>query len=332
VPRFVIPNSATFHTIKNFLNQSDIFLDDGGDAVVELHPTWAHVEPIALAMIAAWGAHWRGKGRTVRVENLGSKANYAARMELFKHLGVNFTSGHVAHEEAGRFLPLQQVKNPDQISGVIGDISALLHLGSETDSESLAAVQYCVSELLRNVVEHSTSPDGAFVCANRYNNPNRSSPCRVTIAVADCGQGVASHLSQTYPDALKDDEIALGLAMRPGITGAIPGIYGSIRNAGAGLFFTRCIAKGTGGYFFIASGRAAYRLKRAPNDEEMLRLYDDAFDEERSEHWKPLLHWQGTAVSIEICTDRIGDYQGLFEWIGKQIPKRESKKSKVRFT
>ncbi|MBW3637053.1 MAG: hypothetical protein KY445_11430 [Armatimonadetes bacterium] len=330
MPRFVIPNSATIHSIRNFLDKSDVFVDDGGDAVIQLDPTWAHFEPVALSMVAAWGAHWRGKGRQVRVENLGAKANYAARMGLFDHLGVEFSSGHTAHEEAGRFLPLQQIERPAQIGGVIGDISAMLHL--EGDSESLAAVQYCVSELLRNVLEHSTSPEGAFVCANRYNNPNKRSPCRVTIAVADCGQGVASHLSHSYPEALKDDEVALGLAMRPGITGAIPGLYGSLSNAGAGLFFTRCIAKGTGGYFFISSGQAAYRLKRAPNDEEMLLLYEDPFDEERSQHWKPLLRWQGTVVSIEVCTDRIGDYQGLFQWIGERIPKRESKKSKVRFT
>ncbi len=224
MPRFIVPNSATIHSIKSFLDKNDSFADDGGDAVVELDPTWAHVEPVALSMVAAWGKYWRRQGRSVRVENIRNQANYAARMRLFEHLEVPFESNYVAHEEAGRFLPLQQVKDRSQIRGVIGDISALLHL--EEEPEGLAAVQYCVSELLRNVLEHSTSPDGAFVCANRYNNPRLKSPHRVTIAVADCGQGVGSHLGHTYPEALENDAVALGLAMRPGITGAIPGLYG----------------------------------------------------------------------------------------------------------
>src|SRR5262249_11471985 len=160
---------------------------------------------------------------------------------LFQHLGVDYEPGIVEHEEAGRFLPVTQVRNHAQLSAVIGDISALLHLDSEPDG--LAAVQYSVSELIRNVLEHSGSPYGAYVCAHRY---TKKKPHRVTVAVADCGQGVAQHLGRAHAEALGDDAVALGLAMRPGVTGAIPGVYGTTDNAGAGLFITRSIAKGTG--------------------------------------------------------------------------------------
>lgn len=151
----------------------------------------------------------------------------------------------------------------------------MLHLQDDTDS--LAAVQYCISELLRNVLEHSNSPDGAFVTAHRF---AKKGPHRVTIAVADCGQGIAAHLSSAHPEAAADDVIALGLAMQPGITGARPGMYGTPENAGAGLFITRCIAKGTGGYFLLASGRAAYRLRRSLSSDDMIRLYADPYARE----------------------------------------------------
>jgi hypothetical protein len=36
------------------------------------------------------------------------------------------------------------------------------------------------------------------------------------------------------------------------------------------------MAKGTGGYFFLASGRAAFRLRRSRDDDEMIRLSIDA--------------------------------------------------------
>jgi anti-sigma regulatory factor (Ser/Thr protein kinase) len=211
-----------------------------------------------------------------------------ARMRLFEHLGATFDERPVTeHEEAGRFLPVTQVTRRDQVPGVIGSISALLHL--QDDPESLAAVQYCISELLRNVLEHSGSADGAFVAAHRY---TKKGPHRVTIAVADCGRGIADHLGQVHAEALKDDEIALRLAMRPGITGARAGIYGVPDNAGAGLFITRCIAKGTGGYFLLTSGRAVYRLRRGRNDDEMLDLHVDGYDDPRHDEWRVPAPWQ----------------------------------------
>lgn len=278
-------------------------------------------------MIAAWGAWCRRHGLQVTVKNLGRHTHYAARMKLFEHLGVDYDPHIVAREEAGRFLPVTQVADRTDLSGVIADISALLHLDSEPDG--LAAVQYCVSELIRNVLEHSASPDGAFVCAHRY---TKKQPHRVTIAVADCGQGVAQHLGHAHPEALKNETIALGLAMQPGVTGAIPGLYGTTDNAGAGLFITRSIAKGTGGYFLLYSGGAAYRLRRTSSPDKQIVLYFDALDEPRHDLWHFSAPWLGTVVVVEIRTDRIADFQGFFQWIRKQMPTRAQTTRRIRFT
>jgi anti-sigma regulatory factor (Ser/Thr protein kinase) len=278
-------------------------------------------------MAAAWGRWAKRQGLSLRATNLGRKTAYAGRMRLFEHLGIEFDPGLEEREAAGRFVPLAQVTTSKDVSRVIGDISALLHL--HEDPETLSAVQYCVSELLRNVLEHSGSPDGAFVCAHRYTT---SEPHRVTIAVADCGQGISSHLGRAYPAAAENDEIALGLAMRPGITGAIAGQYGTPDNAGAGLFITRSIAKGSGGYFFLMSGNSAYRLRRGRSDSEMIELYIDAFDEPRHDRYKFESPWIGTVVSVEIRTEKIGDYDGFFQWIFHRIPRRETKRERIRFT
>jgi len=154
----------------------------------------------------------------------------------------------------------------------------------------------------------------------------------VTIAVADCGRGIADHLGQVHPEALANDRVALGLAMRPGITGARAGVYGVPDNAGAGLFITRCMAKGTGGYFLLRSGHAAYRLRRSNDDDEMARLYFDGYDDPRHDDWNFSATWQGTVVSVEIRTEKIGDYNGFFRWIFNQIPRRRTRRAMVRFT
>ena len=327
MPRLILPNNVSFHTARHFLNANRPFEQDSANALLVFRHRWAHLEPMALSMVSAWGAWCRRQGKDVLVENLDRRASYAARMKLFHHLGVPFDPGITEHEEAGRFLPVSQVVTRDQVAGVIGSISALLHLQDEP--ESLAAVQYCVSELLRNVLEHSGSPDGAFVCAHRYTG--EPTP-RVTIAVADCGLGIASHLGRVHPEATSDDMIALGLAMRPGITGALRGPYGTAENAGAGLFITRCIAKGTGGYFLLISGNAAYRLRRALSDNDQVTLYTDPFDEDRSDRWPLPAPWQGTVVAVEIRTDQIQDYQGFFQWIFRNIPSRAAKRRGIKFT
>lgn len=327
VPRLVVPNSVTVQNAHAFLTANAPFQRKGRTAILQLHPRWAHLDPMALAMIAAWGAWCRREGYELEVQNLGKHARYAARMKLFECMKIEDVPAVGTHEEAGRFLPVTQVRNRDQLAGVIGDISALLHMENEPDG--LAAVQYCVSELIRNVLEHSGSPDGAFVCAHRYTTTR---PNRVTIAVADCGQGVARHLSQTRPEALSDDAIALGLAMQPGVTGAIPGMYGTTDNAGAGLFITRSIAKGTGGYFFFYSGRAAYRLRRTNNPSNQIVLFLDAISEPRRDLWRFASPWLGTVVLVEIRTDRIEDFQGFFGWIRKQMPARYGHERKIRFT
>ncbi len=248
-------------------------------------------------------------------------------MRLFQYLPFEYKPSLIEHEEAGRFLALTQVQNHHQLTSVIASISALLHLDTEPDA--LAAVQYCVSELLRNVLEHSDSPEGAFVCAHRYVGKG---PKRVTIAVSDCGRGIAAHLASNFPEALESDKIALGLAMRPGITGAVRGVYGTLENAGAGLFITRSMAKGTGGYFLLLSGRAAYRLRRTNDPEEQIRLYFEAFDEPRYDIWELPSTWLGTTVAVEIRTDRIEDFQGFFQWIRRQMPARKTISKKIRFT
>jgi anti-sigma regulatory factor (Ser/Thr protein kinase) len=248
-------------------------------------------------------------------------------MKVFPHLGVQFDPGVVEHEEAGRFLPVTQIRRQEDATAVIANISAILHL--ENDPESLAAVQYCISELLRNVLEHSNSPDGAFVSAHRF---VEKGPHRVTIAVADCGQGIAAHLSNTHAEVAEDDELALGLAMQLGVTGAKRGMYGTPENAGAGLFITRCIAKGTGGYFLLLSGRAAYRLRRARSNDDMIVLYADPYDDNRGDRWRFDKPWQGTVAVVEIRTETIADYDNFFQWIFKQIPSRKVVTRRIKFT
>ena len=141
MPTLTVPNSATIHTARAFFGGNRPFSDAAKSALLQLHPRWLHVEPMALVMIAAWGAWCRRQGYPIRVRNQGPHAAYMARMKLFEHLGVPYEARHVTErEEAGRFLPVTQIARREDVPAVIGNISALLHL--QDDPESLSAVQY----------------------------------------------------------------------------------------------------------------------------------------------------------------------------------------------
>jgi len=109
-------------------------------------------------------------------------------------------------------------------------------------------------------------------------------------------------------------------------------MYGTPDNAGAGLFITRCIAKGTGGYFFLASGHAAFRQRRATSEDQQLKLFLDAVDDPRHDFWEFPSAWVGTVVAVEIRTDNIADYEGFFQWIFRQIPGRTERRRRIKFT
>ena len=320
-----LATDTSIHTLKHLLDTNNFFDQRGKTAKLVFPERWLHIDPMGLSMIAAWGAWCLRNGKKVEIPKITKVSNYAARMKIFDHLKIPHNSHIKEREEAGRFMPVTNVRNSNDIKGVIADISTLLHL--QSDLEALATVQYCMSELLRNVLEHSSSPDGAYVCAQNYRG---TGPHRVTLAVADCGIGITKHLGHSYPEVLKNDLLALRMAMFPGITGALRGAYGTTENAGAGLFITRCIAKGLGGYFALVSGKAAYRLRRSRVKEQIVLSTDPFVD--RSDQWELPFHWQGTAVAIEMPVDKIEDFRGLFDWIRKEIPPQRHISKKVRFT
>src|SRR3954453_5021032 len=112
--KLVLPNNVSFHTARHFLETNRPFEEEPGDALLVFRHRWAHLEPMALSMVSAWGAWCRRQGKDVQIENLDRRADYAARMRLFHHLGVPYAPGMMEHEEAGRFLPVSQVVTRDE--------------------------------------------------------------------------------------------------------------------------------------------------------------------------------------------------------------------------
>jgi hypothetical protein len=224
------------------------------------------MQPWAIAALAAWALEHRANGGTVRVENSETAGlGYTWRMGLADYFGVETPIGFKEHEEAGRFISLRTVNSRDDVADLLSSLVTLLHI-MDVAAES---VLYAMSEMVRNVLEHSWSR-GALVCAQRYPGSKRRDEY-VSLGIADTGRGIRASLMGKY--VVNTSEDALLKAIEPGVSGAVGGIYGASENAGAGLFVTRRLSEATHRYFGIASGDAMFRsstAKKPPVDSDLV--------------------------------------------------------------
>lgn len=259
----LVPNSAVLRNAPSFMDASDWTLERGSSVVVRFHGTWCHMQPWLLAALGAWGLAADRYDMTIRVAN-SHTARYAWRMGLADYIGQRLIVPIEEHEEAGRFVAMRQIVSGADTTSLIADVAPLLHLASQP--EQAKVVQYVLSEMIRNVLEHSVSPDGAVVAAQVYSGKHTKRPY-VSLGVADCGVGMRATLAGSYSDVV-DDRTAVIKGIQFGTSGAAT----RDDNAGAGLFYSRRLCTATGGYFGLISRTAMFRssLAKRPRSDAAL--------------------------------------------------------------
>ncbi len=309
-----IPNSAFLGNINPFLYG----FDPTQPETLELttNKKWMSVHPIVLCMITALGIPLiQGN---IRCDTLEAKSkHYLERMGLFKFLNIDSGIKIQEHELAGRFIPLTQIENSDQLSHFIQDMTPLLHL----EPKQAEPIRYIMSELIRNVLEHSLSKYGAIVSA-QYHDKSKT----VRIGIADTGIGIYNSIKRSH--YVMSDMEALQLALTPGITGTTAREGGTDYNAGAGLFFIKSIAVINRDFFVLYSGKALYKLLK--RREEVVRLYADPLKDRHSKA-ENMPYWQGTLVGIDISLENLQQFPILLEMINKTYSKTIQERRKAQY-
>jgi anti-sigma regulatory factor (Ser/Thr protein kinase) len=135
------------------------------------------------------------------------------------------------------YLPITEVKSRDfgeqlsskQMAQSIKGRAAKLAAIVSKHEESQDLIEYCLTEVIRNVFEHS-GESACLVMAQRYESKHE-----VEIAIADEGCGILESLTAAYPGLTS--ERALVRAIEPGVSGTRRfGPYGNEVNAGFGLY------------------------------------------------------------------------------------------------
>ncbi|MFV8249895.1 hypothetical protein [Bdellovibrio bacteriovorus] len=123
-------------------------------------------------------------------------------------------------------------------------------LAQSSTSKIFYFLKFTVQEMLRNVIEHSDSPD--FLYAGQY-WPRKD---QVEIGIVDSGIGLKTSLEKNPNFTNLSETDALHLALTPGVTSTVygkGGPRGQWFNTGFGLYMTSRLC-GEGGSFLIKSG------------------------------------------------------------------------------
>lgn len=316
-----LPNSAFLGNIESFIAELDTthpeFLE------ISANEKWISVHPAVISMVAALGL--TVPRDQIRCPDFKARSgHYFVRMGLFKLLGIPSDVVINEHEPAGRFIPLTQIRTSIELSRFITEMVPLLHL----EPEPAKTICYIVSELVRNVLEHAETDNGAILCAQYYQKSNS-----IRIGIADTGCGILSSITRAHQAA--DDLAAIRLALTPGITGATSREGGNEQNAGAGLFFIKSIAHVNRDFFVIYSGSALYKLLKKTALKN-ISLHADPFDDRHGAK-KNLPAWSGTVVGVDITLDTTAEFTRLLDAIRDTYSKaiqerRQAARKKPRFT
>lgn len=239
----------------------------------------------------------RGASRRTAANYKGRACfDYAARAGFFRSFGMRFGHEPGAVGSTESYIPIT-IGNVDEIRS--RSFEGYAHHGDviQADAEQMASVltqstdgqvhetlAYAIREIVRNVIEHSGSDQYSF--AAQYWPMTGVAE----LVVSDEGMGVARSLKLNPRNQVADDEGALMLAVRPGVSSRdtrrrrANDVWG---NSGYGLYMTKGLCE-MGGSFALASGSQA------------LLSTDDGDALVQSER-------DGTLVVLRLATARIGD-------------------------
>jgi len=309
-----IPNSVWLGNIDPFLKGFNP--KNAEQLKITFNKKWVSIHPMVLSMIAALG--FQIDPKKIECEKMEAKSkHYLERMKLFDFLGVKSEITIKEHDATGRFVPLTQINNSKELSKFVTDVTPLLHL----EPKHAEPIRYIMSELIRNVLEHSLSKHGAIVCAQYYKKSNT-----IRIGIADTGIGIWKSIRESYLP--KNDLEAIKMALTPGITGTTKRIGGTERNAGAGLFFIKSIATVNNDFFVLYSGKGMYKLLKRTG--EKIKLHADPFNDRHSKR-DDLPSWAGTAVGIDLSLDTTQEFSLLLQLLNQTFREAIKERKKERY-
>jgi hypothetical protein len=221
--------------------------------------------PAAIVALITKFYQWSAEGRSVRIINHSrcSAYKYLQRIDFFKNCGLDLQETFYRHNSLGRFVPIKKIGNGchnviDTISTEVATclVPEMAELFEPDETGFFDCIQYCVSELGSNVIQHSRGI--GFISAQYAEQSDYA-----RISIADNGIGIRESFrfnsSPYWHDQMSDFD-AIKKALEPEVSckSHLRSGWFSNENAGVGLSLISSIASRLQGNFIIASGSCFY--------------------------------------------------------------------------
>lgn len=311
--KFDLENSLNFCKELDKIEESDEYIYD--------YSEMGSIEPFGMLII---GSKIR---KFVEMKNLSEHSDcnfdtkeYAGHMGYFRSTYLEF--GKKPGEACGNnnYIPITCINIKESYSNLydngytdiydyIDDIAReLANVISRGDRLIKKHLTYCISELIRNVYEHSKS-EKLWYAAQYW--PSKDI---VEISILDEGEGVLKTLKRNKKIKLGNDKEALMLSVEPGITKSIlrkqNSYYSETTNQGFGLYMTKNIC-GKYGSFVICSGDSALLYKNGDT-----KIIETSFS--------------GTAVRMQLKVSKLNEAQKLIRDLSVNGTKKSNELNKLR--
>ena len=239
-----LPSNCTYRTLVTTLAENAVFTSDWNKLPL-IFPDNCFISTGAISFLCSWGLELLRTDRRITVVGRTRTTQYLSRMNLFRHLGIEYEETYERHSEVGRFIPLHLIDSSDAVLPAVEAIADLILHQFEDARNFLPAVEWAVCEIVDNIRIHSETPVPGAVCAQYF--PERH---RLDVGVCDMGRGIKASLAESYDLFSHGD--AVTKALERGVTrnkevGQGNGLAGSLE-----------IAKANQGAFRIWTGNCLY--------------------------------------------------------------------------
>ena len=238
-----------------------------GDAADEIAVDFLPVTfwtPGALVLLLAKTQFWRKQNKRVVFHNCKEcpAFRYFQRINFYSLCGLQLPEDFQRHDAGSRFVEIRRIGGEGSAS--VGELSTDIaycispdsHVDDPEQSGVFDLLEYSVSELANNVIQHAKAP--GFAMAQYMPRTDL-----VRVAIADHGIGVLRSFADNgsplcKPDWTDADAIATALQPKVSSKSHLPSPWGESVNAGVGLTLLKELCTQTGGHFFLASGKGVF--------------------------------------------------------------------------
>ncbi len=233
-----------------------------------IYPDYILILVCTIKYLENIGFNIHGK---IKINKDSRLCHYLASMDFFENLKVQFPF-KIEPINENSSVKIQRYTSENQIE-VLNSILKVLKENSSLDENVYTGLDYCLNEILDNVLNHSEREEG-WIVAQYFPNLNS-----IRLIVADYGIGIHESLNMKHNFS---PEEAILKCIEEGVSNG--------KGQGHGLYATTTFVKLNRGFLSIASGNKKLSVT------------------EKETKVKDIPNWNGTCVYFRINTNVAVDY------------------------